>query len=121
MNPIKGKLIPIRDHVIVEEMDFGEQRTAGGIIIQSDDGKGMGIKPRWSKVYAVGPEQEDVKEGDWILLEHGRWTRGVEVEHDDGTIKTLRKADNAAILMISDEKPSDAYVVEERMVNLNIQ
>jgi co-chaperonin GroES (HSP10) len=120
MSTITGKLIPIRDHVIVEEMDFGEQKTATGIIIMSDDGKGIGIKPRWGKVYAVGPEQQDIQAGDWILLEHGRWTRGFELEEEDGTTKTLRKADNAAILMISDEKPSDAYVVEEKMVNLNL-
>jgi len=43
----KGKLLPIRDHVIVEEMEFGEQISKGGIIIQSDDGKTMGVKPRW--------------------------------------------------------------------------
>ena len=120
MTTITGKLTPIRDHVIVEQMDFGDQRTATGIIILSDDGKGMGIKPRWGKVYAVGPEQQDVQVGDWILLEHGRWTRGVDLEDEEGNIKTLRKADNDAILVISDEKPSDAYVVAEKMVNLNI-
>jgi co-chaperonin GroES (HSP10) len=120
MSTIIGKLTPIRDHVIVEEMDFGEQKTASGIIIMSDDGKGIGIKPRWGKVYAVGPEQQDIQAGDWILLEHGRWTRGFELEDDEGNIKTLRKADNDAILMISDEKPADAYVVEEKMVNLNL-
>jgi len=120
MSTIIGKLTPIRDHVIVEEMDFGEQKTASGIIIMSDDGKGMGIKPRWGKVYAVGSEQKDIQAGDWILLEHGRWTRGFEIEDDEGNIKTLRKADNDAILMVSDEKPADAYVVEEKMVNLNL-
>jgi co-chaperonin GroES (HSP10) len=120
MSTIIGKLTPIRDYVIVEEMDFGEQKTASGIIIMSDDGKGIGIKPRWGKVYAVGPEQEDIRAGEWILLEHGRWTRGFELEDDEGNIKTLRKADNDAILMISDEKPADAYVVEEKMVNLNL-
>lgn len=110
MQAIKGNLIPIRDAVIVEEMDFGEQRTPTGIIILSDDGKDMGIKPRWGRVYAVGPEQEDVQVGDWILISHGRWTRGVDLEDEDGNIKTLRRVDNDAILMIGDEKPGDAYV-----------
>jgi co-chaperonin GroES (HSP10) len=120
MTTITGKLIPIRDHVIVEQMDFGDQRTATGIIILSDDGKGMGIKPRWGKVYAVGPEQKDVKVGDWILLEHGRWTRGVDLEDEHGNIKTLRKVDNDAILLKGKTKPSDAYIVAEKMVNLNL-
>ena len=110
MQPIKGNLTAIRDHVLVEEMDFGEQRTPTGIIIISDDGKDLGIKPRWGRVYAVGPEQQEVVEGDWVLVDHGRWTRGVDVEHDDGTIKTLRRVDTDAILLISDEKPGDAYV-----------
>jgi co-chaperonin GroES (HSP10) len=119
MSVISGKLFPIRDNVIVEEMDFGEQKTNSGLIIMSDDGKSMGIKPRWGRVYAVGPEQEDVQVGDWILIEHGRWTRGFDIEDEEGNIKTLRKADNDAILMISDEKPSDAYIVEEKLLTLN--
>ena len=120
MTTITGNITPIRDHVLVEEMYFGDQRTATGIIIMSDDGKSSGVKPRWGKVYAVGPEQEDVTVGDWIFIEHGRWTRGFDLELEDGTIKTLRKVDNAAIMMISDEKPSDAYIAQEKLLNLHV-
>ena len=100
----------IRNHVIVEDMEFGEQRTAGGIIIVDDDGKQHGIKPRWAKVYAVGPKQEDVNVGDWILIEHGRWTRGFNFENDDGTILTLRRVDTDCIMMTSDHAPKDIYL-----------
>ena len=103
------KIRPILNHVIVQDMDFGEQKTRSGIIITNDDGKLHGIKPRWGKVYAVGPKQEDVKEGEWVLIEHGRWTRGHEIEQDDGSIITLRRADVDAIIAASDQKPSDAY------------
>jgi co-chaperonin GroES (HSP10) len=120
MTTITGTLTPIRDHVIVEDMYFGDQKTATGLIILSDDGKSSGVKPRWGKVYAVGPEQQDIKTGEWIFVEHGRWTRGVDLELEDGTIKTLRKVDNAAILMSSDEKPSDAYIAEEKLLNLHV-
>ena len=109
----KGTLIPIRDHVIVEEMEFGEQITKGGIIIQSDDGKTMGVKPRWGRVYAVGPQQQDVNVGDWILMEHGRWTRGMSVEDETGKLQTLRRIDVDAILLVSDEKPGDVYVTAD--------
>ncbi len=102
----------IRDHVIVVDMEFGEQRTQGGIIIIDDDGKQHGIKPRWAKVYAVGPEQENVKVGDWIFIEHGRWTRGFNFEKDDGSIYTLRRVDTDAIMMSSDQKPKDVYTAE---------
>lgn len=107
------KVRAIRNHVIVEDMEFGEQRTQGGIIIIDDDGKQHGIKPRWAKVHAVGPEQENIKSGDWILIEHGRWTRGFNFERDDGTIFTLRRVDTDAIIMTSDQKPSDAYIASE--------
>ena len=109
----KGNLIPVRDHVIVEEMDFGEQKTKSGIIIQSDDGKTMGVKPRWGKVYAVGRLQENVKVGDWILIEHGRWTRGMVVEDSDGTKRSLRRVDTDAIMLISKKKPKDVYVTAD--------
>ena len=52
------------------------------------------------------PQQKDVKVGEWILLEHGRWTRGVTVVEEDGTEITIRRADTKAILMVSEEKPN---------------
>jgi co-chaperonin GroES (HSP10) len=109
----KGKLIPIRDHVIVEEMEFGEQISKGGIIIQSDDGKTMGVKPRWGKVYAVGHKNHDVKVGDWVLIEHGRWTRGMNVEDEDGKMRVLRRVDKDAIMITSHTKPGDVYVTAD--------
>jgi hypothetical protein len=39
----------------------------------------QGIVPRWARVYSVGPEQEDIKVGQYVLVSHGRWTRGIEV------------------------------------------
>lgn len=107
------KIRPILDHVIVEDMEFGEQKTPGGIIVVDDDGKQHGIKPRWAKVHAVGPKQENVKVGEWVLIEHGRWTRGFNFEREDGSIFTLRRADTNAILLISDCKPSDVYTALE--------
>jgi Chaperonin 10 Kd subunit len=107
MSKITGKLIPIRKNVIVTDMDFGDRVTKGGLVLLSDDGKSEGIRHRWGRVWAVGPEQTDVKVGEWILLEHGRWTRGVTVVEDDGSEITIRRADLNGILMVSDEKPDD--------------
>jgi co-chaperonin GroES (HSP10) len=104
---ITGKLIPIRDNVLITDMEFGEEKTKGGIIIQSLDGKSEGIKHRWGRVWAIGPEQQDVKVGEWILLEHGRWTRGVTVVEADGTEIIIRRADLKAILAVADEKPEE--------------
>ena len=107
MARITGSIKPIRDHILVEEMKFGEQQTAGGIVLMSDDGKSEGVRPRWCKVFAIGPEQKDVKVGEWILLEHGRWTRGIKVLDEDGSEIVIRRADVNAILMVSDEDPGD--------------
>lgn len=104
---VTGKLIPIRDNVLITDMDFGEQKTKGGIVLPSDDGKNEGIKSRWGRVWAVGPAQQDVKVGEWILLEHGRWTRGVIVVEEDGSEITIRRADLNAILAVADEKPNE--------------
>ena len=109
MNVVKGKLKPLRDNVLVTDMSFEEQKTASGIIIQSDDGKSHGVKPRWAKVWAVGPEQQDVNVNDWIYVEHGRWTRGITVE-ENGKEITIRRVDTNAIMLKSNEKPNDVYI-----------
>lgn len=121
---VRGKIVPIRDHVLVSDMEFGEQVTASGIVIKSDNGKSSGVKPRWAKVWAIGPEQSEVKVGEWICVEHGRWTRTIELENDDGSILELRRVDNSAILMSADEKPGDvdlrATIGAGSNVNFNI-
>jgi co-chaperonin GroES (HSP10) len=111
INPYKiSSIKPLRDDVIIVDMEFGEQATKSGIIVRSDDGKTHGIKPRWGKVYAVGPKQQDVKIGQWVLVEHGRWTRGVNIEDVDGE-KTIRKIDTNAMMMISDTPPENDVVI----------
>jgi hypothetical protein len=92
----------IKDHVIVANMNFGERVTMGGIIKLEDDGRDEGIRPRWGRVYSVGPEQKDIKIGEWVLVNHGRWTRGVDVVKNDETI-TLRRIDANDILIVADE------------------
>ena len=100
-----SKLKPIRNNIVVVDMEFGEQKTKGGLVLLSDDGKSEGVKSRWGRVYSVGPEQIDVKVGEWILLEHGRWSRGFTVLDDDGNDMIIRRADPKGILMVTDEKP----------------
>lgn len=121
---VRGKVVPIRDHVLVSDMEFGEQVTASGIVIKSDNGKSSGVKPRWAKVWAIGPEQAEVTVGEWICIEHGRWTRTIELEQDDGSILELRRVETGAILMSADERPGDvdirATIGAGSNVNFNI-
>jgi len=108
---IKGSLRPIRNRVIVSDMHFGEQTTKSGLIITNDDGNVRGVYPRWGKVYAKGPENEDdYNIGDWVLVEHGRWTRGVTLETDQGEELELRMVEVESILAMSNEKPQDVTI-----------
>ena len=107
MRVVTGKIIPIKDNVLITDMTFDEQKTASGIVILSDDGKTEGVKPRWGKVWAVGHLQQTVKVGEWILVEHGRWSRGHTVRDESGNEITVRRVDPKAILISADEKPGD--------------
>lgn len=106
---VKGTIKPLHDYVMVADMNFDEVRLQSGLIIRRDDGKSHGIRPRWGRVYAVGAEQKDVSVGQWVLVEHGRWTRGIAVEEPDGSELTIRRIDNDCILLVSDEKPQEEY------------
>ena len=104
---VKGIVKPLKDKVFVSDMNFDAQVTKGGLYVPSSDGKEDGIVPRWGKVWAIGPDQHEVAVGDWVMIEHGRWTRGVEVEQADGGILTVRMVDADAIMMVSDEEPQE--------------
>ena len=99
------KLRALNDHVIVTDMEFKGRKLSTGIILLDDNGTTAGIRPRWGRVYAVGPEQHDVNPGQWVCIAHGRWTRGLEIEDLEGA-KTIRRIDPNDILMVSDEAPS---------------
>ena len=102
----REQLRPLNDSVIVGDMVFDERITSGGIVLLNDNGKSTGIRPRWGQVYAVGPEQQDVRVGDWVCVAHGRWTRGIDIEDESGK-RTLRRVDPKDILLQSDEQPND--------------
>ena len=95
----------LKDHVIVTDMNFSGRQLSSGIVLLGDDGKTSGIRPRWAQVYAVGPKQTDVEPGQWVLVAHGRWTRGSKIEVD-GKELTIRRIDPNDILMVSDSEPS---------------
>jgi len=96
---------PIGKRVLVSNMQFGEKKTRG-IILLDDDGKNSGIHPRWCQVYAVGPKQEDVTVGQWLMVAHGRWSRALKVEKNSIT-QEVRMIDENDILLVSDEEPND--------------
>jgi hypothetical protein len=104
----KQQIKALHDHVIVSEMIFDQRITQSGLILLNDNGTTLGIRPRWGRVYAVGPQQHDIRVGQWICVDHGRWTRGLDIEDETGKT-TIRRIDPKDILLISDsdQMPQD--------------
>lgn len=111
---VEGNIRAIGNDIIVEDMNFGMRQTQNGIILQADDGKDAGIRARWAKVYTVGPEQKDVSPAQWILIEHGRWTRSFRNIDADGVERELRRADPECVLATwtGESAPQDDYVAD---------
>ena len=101
---VENDIKPLKKRVLVSDMHFGERKSAGGIIMMDDDGSEGGIHPRWGKVYAIGDQQEDVKVGEWVMVSHGRWSRGFKVKKD-GVELEVRMIDENDILLVSDDEP----------------
>lgn len=106
----REKIQALQDHVLVSDMEFDTRITQSGLILPNDNGTSLGIRPRWGRVYAVGPKQTSVNVGQWIMIAHGRWTRGIDIE--DGELdhkRTIRKIDPNDILLIADQehRPQD--------------
>jgi hypothetical protein len=101
---IDGDIRPLRNNIIVSDMSFEGRQLSSGIVLLGDDGKTDGIRPRWARVFAVGPEQHDICVGQWVLVEHGRWSRGTKIFRE-GQELTIRRADPEAIIFVSDTEP----------------
>ena len=119
----RSQIRPLGDSVIVSDMVFDERLSRGGIVLVKDNGTTQGIRPRWAKVYAVGPDQQDITVGQWVLIEHGRWTRGIEIQDETGK-KTLRRVDPKDIMIVSDEcickyMPFSGIVVFRRIIQVH--
>lgn len=105
------KALPGR--VLVTDMDFGE-RKIGNIVLADDNRKSSGVRARWAKVYSVGKGVTEVKEGEYILVAHGRWTRGIEVPQDnpEDNFKVWQVEYPDGVLAASDKKEFDTFADE---------
>jgi len=100
---------PLRSRVLASSCEIGARTTESGVHLLDDDGKEEGIRPRWFIVRAIGPEQEDVSPGQYILVAHGRWTWAATV-HDketDELVQNIRMIDEKDILAVSDDRPKE--------------
>ncbi len=101
------KVRALRDKILVCEMEKGERKTKGGIVLVDDDKKAEGIRARWAKIYNVSQEINDpeIVAGKWVLIEHGRWTRVMYIEQDGEQLALWGVKYPECILAVSDECP----------------
>lgn len=99
---IKGDLTPLPNDVLVTDMEQGDRLTASGLYLLDDTtATTENIKPRWCKVYKVGENIVDFIPGQWVLVEHGRWSYGVTFDVN-GEERYIQKIDPKDVLMVSD-------------------
>lgn len=106
-----SQLTPLPDKILVWNMTKGE-RKIGSIIIHDDDRSGRGIRPRWAQVYRVGEKVRGIENGEWILIEHGRWTRPFKlvIEELSPDPVEIFGVDPSCIMLKSDIRPEDGYL-----------
>lgn len=89
---------------IAVDIDFGERKTKGGIILKDDDFKEDGIRYREARVLAVGPKvDQSIKPGDRLLLEHGGWTRNARMRMKDGVERKIWFTQEKFILLVIED------------------
>jgi hypothetical protein len=77
---VKARAMP--NKLLVHNMEKGGRRLSSGIVLPNDDGKDHGVRCRWAQVYSVGDQVRGIQEGMWVLMEHGRWSRGMALTPD---------------------------------------
>lgn len=90
----------------VIERPSGYIKTQSGLLVADKDGTENAIRPRWFKIYSIGPDNDmGLETGQYVYVEHGRWTREVKVNEE---LKIVM-LDNKDILLVSDEYPMENY------------
>ena len=99
------KIKALKGKVLVTNLERGS-RVVNGIIIPDDNGQSRGIRPRWGQVYAVGPDITEIKVGEWILIEHARWTRMIKItDNNEQEVQLWGVEWPNAVMLVSDEDP----------------
>lgn len=97
------KAMPGKILAIMIDKPGEERKTAGGIILNETDGTETAVRPRWFKTYSVGRDIDWIKPDTYVLVDHGRWSRGMEVDKD----LRLHLLDNKDCLATSEVNPME--------------
>ena len=64
-----------------------------------------GCRDLFSCVCALGPEQKDVAVGDWVLMEHGRWTEEYKIDVDGESVSLWMGGPNGVLGISENGRP----------------
>lgn len=96
------KAMPEKILAYMIESPGGHRKLASGILLPDKDAEASGIRPRWFKVFSVGERIDWITEGEYVLVEHGRWSNGMTVDEEDNKVYLL---DNNGCLATQDTNP----------------
>lgn len=103
------KVKAIGDNVLASMVKVtGTHRVlASGILLADKDMTESGIRPRWFKVESVGPNVTFVDVGQFVYVEHGRWSNQMKIQQGTGSESTsVWLLDNEKCLLVSDSDPA---------------
>lgn len=102
---IRNGFKPLKNNVLVSNLEKGDTITHGGLFVPDDNMSERGIRPRWGRVEMVGPDVDDLRVGQWVLVAHTRWSPPYEFETTNGIIELRQVEYPEGILVVSDEEP----------------
>jgi hypothetical protein len=104
---VASEFRPLKKNVFVTDLDGGMHVTKGGIIRPDDNMSATGIRPRWACVWAIGPDVEDIKVGEWVFIEHARWTNSIDLRLPSGSVRVWKVDWPAAVLLAMQDDPRE--------------
>ena len=82
---------------------FLGRTTQSGILVAT--GFSDQKEPKWGEVLSVGDRVEDIKVGEFILIEALAWTPGMYIDNDESDMQErIWRTDESRVLAVSEEK-----------------
>ena len=105
------KLRPLPGRLYCKALETGLRTSAGGIVL-TDDNKATagvgGVRPRWFQVVNVNVDTnpDDIKIGDYVLVEHGRWSKRFTGSADMREVgNNYSIVEEKSVMMVSEDPP----------------
>lgn len=104
---------PLKGKVFVTSLEHGDTITKAGLIITDDNMTNRGIRARWGQVWAIGDDVQDIEVGQWILIEHGRWTQKIAMDVNGEIVNVWSVEYPASVHLVSDEEPKGSSALAD--------